>query len=156
MLSEEELKTNRETQKHIDKVEMILCAFASAVLCRAPFHDESKLERPEVQVFAEYTPKLPDSTYGSEEYNRFVEEMKEALDHHYANNRHHPQHFEDGVNGMNLIDLVEMVCDWKAASLRHNDGDFRKSIEISAERFGLSDQLKQIILNTAEFLDRTV
>lgn len=55
---------------------------------------------------------------------------------------------ELGISGMSLLDLVEMLCDWKAATLRHNDGDIRKSIEINQKRFGYSDELKRILLNT--------
>lgn len=79
--------------------------------------------------------------------------MKPALEHHYANYRHHPEHFVDGVNDMNLIDLVEMICDWKASTLRHNDGNLLKSIEINAQRFGMSEQLTQILVNTAKLFD---
>jgi len=39
------------------------------------------------------TPKLAGSTYGSEEYKAFLGQMKPALDHHYAVNDHHPEHF---------------------------------------------------------------
>ena len=54
---------------------------------------------------------------------------------------------------MNLIDLIEMLCDWKSASLRHNDGDVLKSIKINQKRFGYSDELKTILLNTIDYLD---
>ena len=43
-----------------------------------------------------------------------------------------------------------MLCDWKAATLRHDDGDIQKSLDINAERFKLSPQLKQILKNTVE------
>lgn len=33
------------------------------------------------------------------------------LDHHYQNNDHHPEHFELGINGMNLLQLLEMLAD---------------------------------------------
>lgn len=52
------------------------------------------------------------------------------------------------IKGMSLLDLLEMLCDWKAATLRHNDGDILRSIEINQKRFGYSDELKQILLNT--------
>lgn len=55
---------------------------------------------------------------------------------------------DKGLHGMSLLDLTEMLCDWKAATLRHNDGDIRKSIEINQKRFGYSDELKRIFLNT--------
>ena len=92
-------------------------------------------------------------TYGSEEYNGFLKEMRVALQHHYANYRHHPEHFEHGIEDMTLIDIVEMLCDWKAASMRQNDGNLLKSIETNARRFGYDDQLKQILINTAKLFD---
>lgn len=57
------------------------------------------------------------------------------------------------VNGMTLVDLVEMFCDWKASSLRHNDGNIRKSVEINAIRFRMSPQLAKILENTAALVD---
>ena len=50
------------------------------------------------------------------------------------------------------LDVVEMLCDWMVAVKRHEDGDIYKSIEINKERFGLSDQLVQILKNTVEKL----
>lgn len=43
------------------------------------------------------------------------------------------------------------MCDWKAASMRHEDGDIRKSIEKNTKRFNLSPQLVNILKNTALF-----
>lgn len=54
---------------------------------------------------------------------------------------------------MNLIDLLEMLIDWKAAGMRHADGgDIVKSIRINQERFGYSDELANFLFNTAEYL----
>jgi hypothetical protein len=75
--------------------------------------------------------------------------MGEGLQHHYANNSHHPEFHADGVNGMTLVDLVEMLADWKAATERHADGDLAKSLDIQRDRFGLTAQLAQILENTA-------
>jgi Family of unknown function (DUF5662) len=51
---------------------------------------------------------------------------------------------------MTLVDLIEMLADWKAATERRDDGDLAKSLEIQQERFGLSDQVVAILRNTAE------
>lgn len=142
-----------ETQKHIENVRKYIRLVTDKLTTRGVEHDRLKLESPEVEIFAEYTPKLAKSTYGSEEYNNFLKEMNVALEHRYANYRHHPEHFSKGVNDMNLIDIVEMLCDWKAATLRHNDGNLLKSIEVNAKRFGYDDQLKQIFINTAKMFD---
>jgi hypothetical protein len=125
-----------------------MLAIVSRLTGRANDHDKSKLLAPEREAFDVYTPKLKGSTYGSDEYKRFLSELKPALDHHYSENRHHPEHFEDGVRGMTIMDIVEMLCDWYAATQRHADGDILKSIEINQSRFGYSDELKAIFLNT--------
>jgi hypothetical protein len=118
---------------------------------RSRVHDASKTQYPEKAIFDEYTPKLKKSTYGSDEYKGFLEAMGEGLAHHYANNRHHPEHFgENGINGMTLVDLIEMLADWKAATERHEDGSLRRSLMIQEERFGISPQLSEILHNTAE------
>lgn len=142
-----------ETIRHIENVRKYIKIVIEALANRAMKHDSTKLESPEVEIFTEYTPKLANTTYGSDEYKEFLKEMQIALEHHYASNRHHPEHFANGINDMTLIDIVEMLCDWKAASLRHNDGNLLKSIEINANRFGYDDQLKQIFINTAKLLD---
>jgi hypothetical protein len=142
-----------ETQKHIEAVRKYIRFMIDKIEMRGVKHDASKLESPEVEVFAEYTPKLNNTTFGSEEYYQNLENMKSALDHHYASNRHHPEHFVNGINDMTLVDIIEMFCDWKASTLRHNDGNLLKSIETNAERFHMDGQLRQILLNTARMLD---
>lgn len=148
-LTIEERAVNNETYQHISRVRELLNQSIVDLLRRGEQHDQSKLSPPEVSTFAEYTPKLADSVYGSEEYKTFLSEMKPALDHHYANNRHHPEHHVAGISGMTLIDLIEMLCDWKAASERHKTGDVSRSIDLNTTRFDLSDQLRTILHNTA-------
>ena len=139
-----------DTLQHIKRVNELLMIAVGELLSRAAKHDNSKLKSPEKELFDEYTPKLQGVTYGSDKYKEFLNGLKVALDHHYANNSHHPEHYENGVNGFDLFDLIEMFFDWKAATERHADGDIRKSIEINKERFGLSEQLCDIIRNTAD------
>ncbi len=142
-----------ETQRHIELVRKYIRLMTDKLTTRGVEHDRLKLEEPEVSVFAEYTPRLAGCTYGSEEYKQNLEQMGTALQHHYANYRHHPEHFENGINDMNLVDIVEMFCDWKASTMRHNDGNLLKSIEHNAKRFHMDEQLKQIFLNTAKLID---
>lgn len=139
-----------ETHRHIRRVQGFLGVLAGDLIDRAALHDASKLESPEREVFEEYTPKLCGCTYGSEEYKGYLAAMKPALDHHYAENSHHPEHYPNGIRGMTLLDVVEMLADWKAATERHADGSLLKSIEINQGRFGYSDDLKAILLNTAK------
>ena len=142
-----------ETQKHIEKVRKYIRFFTDKLTTRGELHDASKLETPEVELFAEHTDNLNKIEYGSNEYKTELEALKPALDHHYAVNRHHPQHFPDGINGMNLIDLIELMADWKASTERQKAGNLLKSIEINAKRFSMSNQLTQILINTAKVME---
>jgi len=146
--------TNNDTRKHILNVNMFINMFVVELLKRGIEHDNTKLKEPEVDVFAEFTPKLSTSTYGSDEYKTFTQQMKPALDHHYAKNRHHPEHFARGIKDMNLVDLIEMFCDWKAATLRHNNGNLETSIEKNQTRFNMSEDLISIFKNTIAIIDK--
>lgn len=144
--------SSAETLKHIRRVNDLLIDSSCELLSRAKKHDQSKLEDPEKPYFDAATPLLKNLKYGTEEYRESTRTIKPALDHHYANNSHHPQYYENGVNGMNLFDIVEMFCDWKASGERTESGDINRSIEINAERFGISKQLRQILENTVKYM----
>lgn len=144
--------SEKDTRKHIAIVGKYLLGVINRITFRIIDHDEVKLSKKEKSVFDNYTPKLAKSTYGSKKYKKFLSAMKPALEHHYKYSKHHPEHYKNGIKGMNLIDIIEMLCDWKAATLRHNDGDIFKSIELNQKRFGYSDDLKNILVNTANYL----
>jgi len=138
-----------DTLLHIKRVSQLLTGASKILIDRASVHDDSKLESPEKELFDEFTPKLKKCTYGSDEYSGFLKELSVGLSHHYEKNSHHPEHYENGVNGMDFFDLIEMFFDWKAAGERHDDGCIFKSIEHNKKRFKLSDQLVDIFTNTA-------
>lgn len=142
-----------DTLQHISEVGIVIDKFREMLAYRASVHDQSKLRPPEKEVFDKFTPKLRVLTYGSAEYKESLEGLGVALRHHYAVNSHHPEHFEDGIAGMNLIDLVEMFADWAAAVKRHTDGDLQKSIEHNRKRFVIDTQLVRIFANTVELLE---
>jgi hypothetical protein len=126
-LDQKQAATNNETRKHIAMVGAYISLVVGILQKRAENHDKTKLEDPELPLFTEYTEKLAGCTYGSEEYQGFL-------------------------NG-NLIDVMEMICDWKAATLRHNDGNILKSIDINTKRFNIDPQLAKILKNTVELFE---
>lgn len=144
--------STNDTQEHITQVRFFLAEIRRELEGNGWAHDESKLQEPEKSLFDKYTPLLRGTVYGSDEYKQYLQEMGAALEHHYAYNSHHPEHFENGIDGMNLIQLVEMFCDWKAASLRHATGSMAGSLEINALRFFISPQLLSIFKNTVELM----
>lgn len=142
------MDSTKETKKHIKTVIKYCKNFTKQLITRVMNHDKSKLGDIEKPLFDEYTSKLKNSTYGSEEYKNFLEQLKPALNHHYKNNSHHPEYYSNGIQGMDLFDLVEMFFDWKAASERHDNGNLLKSIDINKKRFNMSDDLVCIFKNT--------
>ncbi|MFB9991234.1 DUF5662 family protein [Deinococcus oregonensis] len=142
-----------DTLTHIAAVRGLLMLCVADLAHRARVHDLSKLDSPEVEVFDRVTLRLKELEYGSDAYKASLVEMGEALQHHYAVNDHHPEHHTGGIADMNLLQLVEMVCDWVASSRRHATGNIRKSVELNAERFGYGPELKRLLLNTVEALE---
>jgi hypothetical protein len=140
--------STKDTEDHAREVDKLIGSIVVRLKHRAATHDASKLSPPEKEFFDFFSPKLSGVTYGSDEYKEMLNCLKPALRHHYAENRHHPEHFKGGVNGMTLVDLIEMLCDWKAATLRHDDGSMKRSLEHNKGRFGLGTRLTRILENT--------
>ena len=141
-----------ETLKHIRKVGTLMVQIINRAFERALVHDDSKLREPELTLFNRYTPKLKLTDYGSEEYYDILKKMAPALKYHYTSNSHHPEHYEKGIKDMNLVDILEMLCDWMASSERHDTGDIYKSLEHNQTRFGYSDDVKAILWNTIKYM----
>lgn len=145
-------ETTKETHKHINRVRELMNDIIQLLSNRAFTHDASKLREPELSLFAQWSPLLSSMEYGSDEYKEALTNMGPTLKHHYEHNRHHPEHFENGITEMNLIDIVEMLADWKAAQERVKDGDMRKSMLINIKRFNIPNGLSIVLMNTARDL----
>lgn len=154
--SSELIQTIQDTSRHVALVRMLLRVFAVELLKRGEIHDESKLSEEELPVFIKYSPRLKSTTYGSPEYKQFLAEMKPALDNHYTQNSHHPEHFANGIRGMTLVDLIEMLLDWWASTKRHADGDIMRSIDLNEKRFNIPPELADIFRNTIKDLETKV
>lgn len=147
----DEYGSTADTLRHAQRVGELLAPLIADLVGRSVSHDKSKTVEPELSVFNEYTPKLRDSTYGSEEYREFLQGMGEGLAHHYTTNRHHPEHHDGGIEGMTLVDLLEMLADWKAAGERHANGSMVRSLRVQRERFAIGDSLLRVLENTARY-----
>lgn len=141
-----------QTLEHIRDVQRLL-SFCTLVLTdRGIDHDRSKLYGIEKELFDKHTPFPKHITYGSDEYKQQLLALKPALDNHYKENSHHPEHYTNGIAGMDLFDVLEMLIDWCAYSKRHEDGNVFNSLVINTKRFGIEPQLASILLNTLNSL----
>lgn len=120
---------------------------ANELFRRAAIHDNSKFSPEEFEAYEAAFPDLQKYAYGTEEFKAALSTIQPAIEHHYQANDHHPEHFPGGIIDMNLIQLIEMVCDWMAAARRSQTGVL-KGMEINRKRFGIEPQLINIIAHT--------
>lgn len=146
------MDSRQDTLDHIRKVQGRISEVQGHLHDRAMQHDLSKLSEPEKSGYDQLTTQLADVEYGTLPYLLALKEAKDTIAHHYAHNTHHPEHYENGIAGMSLLDVIEMLCDWKAASERTKQGSIQASLAHNKERFGISDQLARILENTVKEL----
>lgn len=143
-----------DTREHISKVRARIHECTNNLIVRAERHDKSKLMEPEKSAYDNLMrfKSSHEMVYGSPDYTEGLKILGPALNHHYEANTHHPEHYKDGVAGMSLLDILEMLCDWKAAGERYKDGSIAQSLAHNRERFKISDQLFAILENTVREL----
>lgn len=141
-----------DTLEHIGKVQARIKTVTNELTIRAERHDMSKLAEPEKSGYDRLVVDLKDIVYGTPAYQQALADAKPVIDHHYQANSHHPEHYANGIADMSLLDVIEMLCDWKAASERTKQGSIAASLAHNKQRFGISDQLASILENTVKEL----
>lgn len=150
---EEPYSSYWDTRVHIHLVQRGLEAVTEHLQKQAAWHDQSKFFDPELTILDQYAPVLAELEYGTSEYFEVLRQMKPGLDHHYAKNPHHPEHWRGGITDMPLVYLLEMLVDWWAAGKRHGcQVDLLESIRINQTRFGYGDELRRVLEATARWL----
>lgn len=152
MLKENESGDTQEAEmgikKHQARVKELIDAIIEELQQRAATHDDSKFDDEERDTYLNLIPKIyGEAETTDEERAELKIAAQPAIDHHYAVNRHHPEFHEAGVDGMTLVDLIEMVCDWKAASERGGN-NLMANMDNNQNRFRLTGQLRSVIENT--------
>lgn len=138
-----------DTRQHQFKVRTFLGQAIRNLFDRAIVHDDSKLHPPEKEIFDVIKPEMKEVEaqygYGSDEWQKQYDRVQELLEKHYKVNDHHPQHFQNGVDGMSLMAVLEMVADWKAAASAYGHDI---NLEHVFHRFKIDPQLQSIIRAT--------
>ena len=136
-----------DTEAHIAKVQARMDECVALLIARAVMHDASKRDDAERPGYDALFQALADGLSMAEARTHPL--IDAAIVHHLATNDHHPEYHARGIAGMSLLSLLEMACDWKAASERRG-----KTFELGAqlERFGIEPQLAAILGNTVKEL----
>jgi len=162
-MNEKELFFEYDTRKHQQTVAKYMLLIAKKIIDKAIAHDASKLEEPERSTYIEpvYSLNHEDVEYGSDRYKELTNAMGEGWDHHVRVNDHHIEFFipfsvqtlNDPIRSMDLFALIEMLCDWIAASQRRGNNP-SLPIKNIREKYGLDEQLDAILRNTLQMIER--
>jgi hypothetical protein len=114
---------------------------ANELFRRAVIHDNSKFSSEEFEAYEEAFPGLQKYAYGTDEFRAELRKIEPAIEHHYKANH------LNGIADMDLIQVIEMVCDWLAASKR-SQKDICQGLEINQRRFGIEQQVINLISHT--------
>lgn len=117
-----------ESYKHIQQVQKLLGKLIRELTYRQESHDITSVD-------------------GSEEF------AGSGSDAHYLFNPHHPEFYKHGVRDMSLVDLMEMLIDWKSKCLTGDECQIESVIEANQKRFGFSDEIKQLLINTLPLVE---
>lgn len=143
----EESETEKDIKSHIARVEKKMDVLIRLLKDRAANHDKSKLEYPEKQGFIRMD-KEPRYPYGSPEYFDKMKRYDYVLKKHYENNSHHPEHYDGWICEMDLLDIIEMLCDWTSYREGLTPQEAIYTVEQQVKRFHISDELSSIMINT--------
>ncbi len=117
---------------------------------RMVFHDQSKYSSPELPLIHQKA-RLDSIPLNTPDYYDALSQIKSAVQAHYECNTHHPEHYANGVLDMSLLDLMEMICDWRVAA-EMNGTDLAVSFDKCVERFDIPQELRTVLLNTCKEL----
>ena len=122
---------------HIFGVSQRLTRFCTVLMTRAITHDNSKYSESELDDHISMAVEMDGIQYGTDTYYAIKRKYESLSAQHFANNRHHPEHHHNGIDDMNLVDVIEMLCDWLTGS--ENTGTpVERSLEINEERYNVS------------------
>lgn len=125
----------RTMEQHLAHVRAGLQKINHDLERRALLHDLSKFGSEEFPGFCEINAGR-ETEWGSDEHRAQQRREKTTIEAHYRANSHHPEHH--APQSMGFLDLIEMVCDWRAAYLAYGNGGmtWEENVRSQQERYG--------------------
>lgn len=141
-----QLKTS--VMYHRMAVQVYMQQIARDLMIRGRRHDASSIIDETELSLASKSVILTDETETNKTLaKKYLDSNDALLKAHANNNDHHPEHFETGIMGMDLIQFTEMLCDTMARAdelgIAYSD-----MIDQLCEQYSLSSELYHIVANT--------
>lgn len=133
-------------KSHVRSVQEKMGKITTLLEERAERHDESKLQEPELSGWKQMDlePRYP---YGSPEYKDKMKRYNWLFRMHYSKNSHHPEFYDNDLSEMDLLDLIEMICDWVSYGYVDKNKAY-STFEQQLQRFKFPEYLNRILENT--------
>lgn len=139
--------TEEYINSHINRVQNWINRFTGILFNRGKVHDKSKLNEPEFSMWKKMDEE-PRYKYGTKEYNEKINRYKEVFNLHYQQNRHHPEHWSSFYSEMDLIDVIEMLCDWLGYKDDITIKEAEELVNIQCKRYGFNSTFQNLLYNT--------
>lgn len=140
-----------DVMEHKTRVSIMMSKISRDLVRRGNLHDNSKLKSPEMEIYEAHIDELSNAKFGTDEYTRAMDNIRPALNHHYENNDHHPEHFKDGIFDMNLIQIIEALCDIKAVQDKKG-GNIIDTLPTWMEQKNIPENYYMVLKNTLEYM----
>lgn len=140
--------------RHITEVRRAILRVRHDLESRAEAHDLSKWSPEEFPGFTRINATARQHPYGSEEYKASIRAEKPTVKRHQEGNSHHPEAHEPFLYEMGWLDLIEMVCDWWAASQTYGTTPWPEVLQRQRERWKWSPEQWWLIEQVAGFLGK--
>lgn len=138
-------------ERHITQVQAALLAVRQELEMRGTVHDASKLSPEEFPGFARINATARQHEYGSDEYKASMDAERPIIDRHQLRNSHHPEAHPD-LEEMGWLDIIEMVCDWWAATQTYGNTPWEDALELQRKRWDWTPEQWWLIQQVAAWL----
>lgn len=142
-----QISTEEYVNGHINRVQKWINKFTAVLFNRGIVHDKSKLREPEFSMWKKMDEE-PRYKYGTKEYNEKINRYKEVFDLHYRQNRHHPEHWSGFYSEMDLIDVIEMLCDWLGYKDDITIKEAEELVNMQCKRYEFNSTFQSLLYNT--------
>ena len=142
--------------RHRNMVNYALNEMADELRTRGRVHDLSKLQYDEFVGYIGINVAARQYEFGSDELKAAIAEQGDSVRLHYRRNQHHPEWY-DSPDSMTLMNVIEMVIDWWAASMAYggnSKGDVRRSRDEMYKRYEFSEGQRWVIDQMVDWIER--
>jgi hypothetical protein len=156
-------------ERHVSHVRDSLARIRHELELRGIRHDRSKYSSEEFPGFARINATARRHPYGSDEYKASLAAERPTVERHTRENSHHPEAHDERwrwpervsiirYEQMPWLDIIEMVCDWRAAWEAYGkQGTWEGNIVKQRERFPEGEAFTEgqwwLIFEVADWLD---